>query len=213
MNTAVLAKRSRKRLSYSPETDEELFLRYCKSGNRNDFAILVKRYERELFAYLRRFLGDAELAEDAFQASFLQVHLKAESFEQGRRFRPWLYAIATNQAIDAQRRNRRHKVASIDRSGNSPDDETGKLADLLVSSAPGPAALATASELNQWLGTALAKLPESMRQVIQLVYYQGLKYRDAAEVLDVPVGTVKSRLHSAVLKLNELWNEQHPDGT
>ena len=81
------------------------------------FAELVRRYERELYSYLRRYLGDAEMAEDAFQAAFLQVHLKCQQFEAGRSVRPWLYTIATNQAIDAQRRSRRHRMVSLDRSG------------------------------------------------------------------------------------------------
>jgi RNA polymerase sigma-70 factor (ECF subfamily) len=96
------------------DSDEELLVR-CRSGSDPAaFESLVRRYETELFSYLRRYLGNAEMAEDVFQATFLQVHLKREQFEEGRRFRPWLYTIATNQAIDAQRRTRRHKMASLD---------------------------------------------------------------------------------------------------
>src|SRR5690606_15574893 len=114
---------------------------YRDSGDRRHFGRLVNRYERELYNYLRRYLGDAEMAEDVFQAAFLQVHLKCHTFEEGRRFRPWLYTIATNQAIDAQRRTKRHKMVSLDRGGNHADtDEVGTLVDLLVSSEPAPAA-------------------------------------------------------------------------
>src|SRR6267142_4677247 len=88
-------------------SDEELLVGYREKGDANLFSELVHRYERELFSYLRRYLGDANMAEDAFQATFLQVHLKAHQFEEGRKVRPWLYTIATNQAIDAQRRNKR----------------------------------------------------------------------------------------------------------
>ena len=82
-------------------SDEELLGRYRKQGDRQAFAVLVHRYERELYSYLRQYLGDATLAEDAFQATFLQVHLKCDQFEEGRKFRPWVYTIATNQAINA----------------------------------------------------------------------------------------------------------------
>ena len=99
------------------ESDERLLLEYRQTGRRELFADLVRRYERELFNYLRRYLGDTGMAEDAFQATFLQVHLKCDQFEEGRRFRPWLYTIATNQAIDAQRRNKRHRMVSLDRVG------------------------------------------------------------------------------------------------
>ena len=86
-----------------PVTDEQLLLDYRKTGDRELYAQLVYRYERELFSYLRRYLGNAEMAEDVFQAAFLAVHLKCETFQEGRRFRPWLYTIATNAAIDARR--------------------------------------------------------------------------------------------------------------
>jgi len=95
-------------------SDEELIRRSCGGDDGTAFEALVHRYERVLFSYLRRYLGSAEMAEDVFQLTFLQVHLKREGFEEGRRFRPWLYAIATNQAIDAQRRDRRHRMVSLD---------------------------------------------------------------------------------------------------
>jgi RNA polymerase sigma-70 factor (ECF subfamily) len=193
-------------------SDEELLLSYRQSGQRQYFSTLVQRYERELFSYLRRYLGDAEMAEDAFQAAFLQVHLKSAQFEPGRKVRPWLYTIATNQAIDAQRRNRRHKMVSLDRTGHGESgDEVGKLANLLESSDPNPFAELSSAEQAGWVQRTIAELPESMQSVIHLVYYQGLKYREAAEVLDVPVGTVKSRLHAAILKLNEMWQASHSD--
>src|SRR5438132_9613746 len=91
----------------SPETDEALLAR-LRAGERDVFGTLVRRYERELFGYLRRYLADDDLADDVFQNTFLQVYLKIQQYEPGRPARPWLYAIATNQAIDAlRRRNRR----------------------------------------------------------------------------------------------------------
>jgi RNA polymerase sigma-70 factor (ECF subfamily) len=149
------------------------------------------------------------MAEDAFQTTFLQVHLKCDQFEQGRKMRPWLYAIATNQAIDAQRRNRRHRMASLDRINTRHDEDLGKLMDLLVSSEPDPLAAADAQEDQLWVRREIATLPDHLRSVIGLVYFQGLKYREAAEALSIPVGTVKSRLHAAVLKLNEAWQAGH----
>lgn len=188
------------------ESDEQLLLAYRQSGRREQFAELVRRYERELFNYLRRYLGDPGMAEDAFQATFLQVHLKADQFEEGRRFRPWLYTIATNQAIDAQRRNKRHRMISLDRVGME-GEEVGKLVDLLVSSDEDPADHAVHFERGDWVREALGELSDPMRVVVQLVYYEGMKYREAAEVLSIPVGTVKSRLHSAIARLNECWTE------
>lgn len=197
----------------SQRTDEQLLLHYRESGDQASFTQLVERYERELFSYLRRYLGDAAAAEDVFQQAFLQVHLKCEQFEEGRKFRPWIYTIATNQAIDSQRRNKRHKAVSLDRAGrNNKNDEVGSLLDLIQAGEAGPISHLELEERRLWVQQAVEDLPEQLRSALNLVYYQGLKYREAAEVLAIPVGTVKSRLHAAILKLNEAWYGSHPSG-
>lgn len=194
----------------SEYSDEQLLLKYRQTGQREAFNLLVKRYERELYRYLKRYLNDAEMAEDAFQATFLQVHLKADKFEEGRRFRPWLYAVATNQAIDAQRRNKRHRLLSLDRSASDSGDEIGTLVDLMVSGELGPVEQINLAERKRIVQDTLQNLPENLQSVVQLVYYQGLKYREAAESLDIPVGTVKSRLHGAMSKLAEALSIHNP---
>ena len=143
------------------------------------------------------------MAEDAFQATFLQVHLKCERFEPGRKVRPWLYTVATNQAIDAQRRNRRHRMVSLDRRAGGRDEDAGSLVQLLESQETDPLDGADAAEQRQVVRGAVDQLPKALREVLILVYYQSMKYREAAEVLRIPVGTVKSRLHAAVGKLNQ----------
>jgi RNA polymerase sigma-70 factor (ECF subfamily) len=194
-------------------TDQQVIER-AQAGERAAFEELVHRYERELYSYLKRYLGDAAMAEDAFQATFLQVHLKCDQFEDGRKFRPWLYTIATNQAIDAQRRNKRHRNVSLDRN-TKPEgsDDLGSLMDLLTSKEPTPDSRAETTQERDWIRAAVADLPEGLREAIHLVYYQQLKYREAADILKIPVGTVKSRLHAAILKLNEAWmqNESKTD--
>ncbi|MCH8921759.1 MAG: RNA polymerase sigma factor [Planctomycetes bacterium] len=193
-------------------SDEQLLLEYRTTGDRDLFDELVHRFERELYSYLRRYLGDAAMAEDVFQLTFLQVHLKCDQFDRGRRFRPWLYTIATNQAIDAQRRNRRHRMVSLDSAGPAGEqDDLTSLARLLASNQPGPIDKLETEERRAWVREATDQLPEQLRSAVALVYYQGMKYREAAEVLDIPVGTIKSRLHSAILKLNEAWNHSPTD--
>lgn len=185
-------------------TDEELLLEYRSQAARPAFEELVRRYEKELYGYLRHYLGDAEMAEDVFQQTFLQVHLKCGQFEVGRKVRPWLYTVATNQAIDYQRRNKRHKIISLDhRMQHATEGEMGSLVELLDGAEAGPSEEAEAAEQHGQLRQAIEELPEQTRQVVMLVYFKGLKYREAAEILDIPVGTVKSRLHAAVQKLSE----------
>lgn len=187
--------------------DEDLLLGYQKTGQQELLSELVHRYERELFNYLRRFLGDASLAEDAFQATFMQVHLKCQTFDGSRRVRPWLYTVATNQAIDIQRRNKRHQLVSLDRTQRAEHTEIGSLMNLLVSSDPSPSDRFDLRERVEWLRGAVAKLPEQLEAAVSLVYFRGMKYREAAKELSVPVGTVKSRLHSAVQQLGQQWDQ------
>jgi len=184
-------------------SDEDLFRRFRNASDEPAYEALVHRYETELFGYLKRYLGNAEMAEDVFQATFLQVYLKKEGFDEGRRFRPWLYTIATNQAIDAQRRNRRHRMVSLDQ--RTGDDDVGALVEMLAGRDETADERLSGEEAKQWIRAAVEDLPDTLRGALLLVYHQGLKYREAADVLGVPVGTVKSRLHSALLKLNQSW--------
>jgi RNA polymerase sigma-70 factor, ECF subfamily len=185
-------------------SDEQLLLSYRSEPDNGVFEELVQRYEKELYGYLRHYLGDAEMAADVFQQTFLQVHLKCDQFEPGRKVRPWLYTVATNQAIDYQRRNRRHRMTSLDRvTRGSGEEEAGTLADLLGVAAGGPAENVESVEQHEALRRAVDALPQVCKEVVMLVYFQGLKYREAAQILSLPVGTVKSRLHTAVQKLTE----------
>ena len=209
MNTVIKSTQANFPEPAAPEvrTDEDLLLAYRGAKDRAAFEELVQRYETELYSYLRNFLGDAQMAEDAFQTTFLQIHLKCDQFEAGRKVRPWLYTVATNQAIDAQRRNRRHRMVSLDRrrsTEGSDDGDGGTLLNLLDSNDIDPVGQFSLVEESQAVREAIDRLPEALRRVVLLVYFQGLKYREAADVLSVPVGTVKSRLHTAVAKLNEL---------
>lgn len=193
--------------------DEELLAR-IRRGEHALFGVLVRRYERELYGYLRRYIGDADLAADVFQNTCVAVFTKIQQYEPGRPARPWLYTVATNQAIDAMRRRARRKDARNvpllppDESG----DSAGSLFELLEQAAPGPGDVAEGAELRHLVRVAVDDLPELLREVVVLTYFQGLKYQDAAEILGVPLGTVKSRLHAALAKLTEAWTGPRPEG-
>ncbi len=185
-------------------SDEVLMTRYREHGRSEDLTELVHRYERELYRYLARYVGDRSLADDVFQNTFLQVHLKRGLYEDGRPLRPWLYTIATNQAVDALRRAGRHPTVSLDQRNESSESSAGALIDMLVADTPGPLSELQGEERREWVKTAIAKLPDTLRQTLILAYYQDLKYREIAEILKIPVGTVKSRLHAALTKIAEM---------
>jgi RNA polymerase sigma-70 factor (ECF subfamily) len=176
------------------------------AGENEAYGQLVRRYERELFNYLMRMLGDVNLAEDVFQNTFLTVHVKRHLFGVGRPFRPWLYTLATNQAIDALRRNGRHSRPSLDQSYDRSDgDAPATLMDMISSPSGQPSEHAEREELARIIRTSVDSLPEHLRTTIVMCYYQGLKYKDIGDALDIPVGTVKSRLHAAILRLSDTW--------
>ncbi len=188
-------------------SDEDLLIRFCR-GQTDAFGVLVRRYERELYGYLRRYLGDATLAEDVFQNTFLQLYVKSGQYEPGRPVRPWLYTIATHQAIDALRRNNRHQAVSLEQERTEPSDgELRTLLETLEARGPSPLEAVSAQERRERVRASVDKLPDFLRQVLILAYYQGLKYREIADILEIPVGTVKSRLHAALVKLQEAWSE------
>jgi RNA polymerase sigma-70 factor (ECF subfamily) len=183
-------------------SDEDL-IRRVQQDDETAFETLVHRYEHELYGYLRRYLGDAEMAEDVFQATFLRVHQKSGQFVVGHRFRPWLYAIATNQAIDARRRNHRHRMASLDRRSDDRA-ETGSLAETIAARGRTSVEVMQEAETAAWVLAAVAALPDPLRSTLDLVYRQGLKHREAASRLGIPVGTVKSRINTALHRLHAL---------
>ena len=187
------------------QSDEDLLAEYTKTGNQDAFGELVRRDERELYSYLRNILCDNQLAEDAFQATFLKLHLNCRHFDHGRRLRPWLYTIANNQAIDLLRRNRRHKLAGLDsmKENAGTGNERHPWHDTSKSAGSDPVKLVHVVEDRQRIRFAMEKLPEKLSQVLILVVYQGLKYREAAEALGIPQGTLKSRMHKALQSLHK----------
>ncbi|MSU80625.1 MAG: RNA polymerase sigma factor [Gemmataceae bacterium] len=192
---------------YADCSDEELLV-LIRQGTNEAFGALVRRYEGELYGYLRRYLGDADLADDVFQNTFVQIFTKLHHYQSGRRARPWIYAIATNQAIDALRREKRHEAVQLLLEGDELHD--GGLAQIFIAfeaEGPGPLEHIQLEERRHFVRTSVDRLPEIWRGVVILAYYQELKYQDIADILKIPVGTVKSRLHAALGKLQEMWAE------
>jgi RNA polymerase sigma-70 factor, ECF subfamily len=192
--------------AWSGRRDEDLLVEYAEKETREAFEELVHRYEREMYSYLYRYLRNAELAEDAFQAAFLQVHLKCRQFDPCRRFRPWLYRIATNRAIDLLRQNRRHHAVSLNAGTSDRGSSEGPTDhDILSLRDAGPSEQLEAAEDRQRIRSVVDKFPTRLKGVLDLVMFQGLKYQEAADTLRIPLGSVKSRLHEAIARLRRTF--------
>ncbi|HEV7298602.1 MAG TPA: sigma-70 family RNA polymerase sigma factor [Tepidisphaeraceae bacterium] len=198
------------------QPDEQLLAEY-REGNKASFALLVGRYQRELFHFLVRFLGDRAAAEDVFQESFLQVHQSAEQFDPQRRFRPWLFTIAANKARDLLRSNARRPTSPLQASIGRGDDDSGEFLDLMQATGELPSEPMEREELQQLVQKTVMQMPEHLREILLLSYFHQFPYKQIGEILDVPLGTVKSRLHAAVAHFADRYRaatekERRPSG-
>ncbi len=196
-------------LSTGLQSDEELLRAFADEGDRSSFETLVERYKNEIYNYLRRYLGDDAMAEDAFQTTFVRVFQKSEQFDASRKFRPWLYGIATHQAIDLKRRAKRRAFQSLDIQSSGGDSRESSHAANIADYRQGTADPLEQAELRTRMERAIEEVGEPGRSALELVYLQSLPYRDAAEILNVPVGTVKSRVHAAIRKLSAIWQRSN----
>jgi RNA polymerase sigma-70 factor (ECF subfamily) len=187
-----------------PVSDAELLRRHLE-GDAEAFPALVRRYRRELFSFLARYTADASLAEDVFQEAFLQLFLSAAAFDPKRPLKPWLFTIATNKARDAMRSRSRRQAAPLDAAVSAADEEGARYVDLMCSDVPSPEEAILNLETRQTVQRIVAGMPENLRAVLLLAYFHELPYKDIAEALNVPLGTVKSRLHAAVRCFAGLW--------
>jgi RNA polymerase sigma-70 factor, ECF subfamily len=186
----------------SPISDTMLLQRHL-DGDSEAFGALMRRHEMELMAFLTRFMGNRAMAEDAFQEAFLQLHISAATFDTTKRLKPWLFTIAANKARDALRRKSRKTALSLD-AGIGGDDEDS-YSTVIPSSVPPPDENIVNFEVRLAVEKIAGALPETFRVVLVLCYFHDFAYKEIAEMLDLPLGTVKSRLHAAVGRFAELW--------
>lgn len=192
----------------SDQTDEQLLAAY-RRGASEAFEELVSRHHDDLMRFLTRLVGSRQVAEDAFQDAFLQVHLSADAFDTSRRFKPWLFTIAANKARDALRRNKRRKAldlsAPISQGGSDGSERT--FIDLMEINVPSPDERVSKEETDALVQRAVEQMPWMLREILLLAYFQRLSYTQIADSLDIPLGTVKSRLHAAVASFAKNWNQ------
>jgi RNA polymerase sigma-70 factor, ECF subfamily len=166
-------------------TDGELIARVGE-GDRGAFELLYRRYARPVFALALRRLGDRGRAEDAVQETFASVWRAAGSYRPERGpGAPWLYAVARNAIVDNGRAKREPPV-------DAPDEAAGEA---------GPAERAESGWIAWRVHRALAELPESERRVIELAYWGGRSPSEIADLLGIPLGTVKTRTRTGLARL------------
>src|ERR1051326_5945787 len=144
-------------------------------------------------------------AEDVFQETFLQVHQSAAQFDLQRRFRPWLFTIAANKARDLIRSQARRPTNPLQASINAGDEESGEFIDLMSAASSVPGEPLERQELQEQVQKTVMGMPDHLREILLLSYFHQFPYKQISEILDIPLGTVKSRLHAAVAHFADRW--------
>jgi len=175
-----------------PPRDSAEFVSRLRAGDRRAFEELVRTQQHRVYGLALRMLGNAAEAQDVAQEAFLRAHRGLADFRGAARLSTWLYQIVSrlclNRLAGSERRLARHGEEALAR---VPDAR------------PGPDQALERGELEEALHRAIAELPEERRIVVVLRDVEGLAYEEIAEVLELPVGTVRSRLHRARLDLKE----------
>jgi RNA polymerase sigma-70 factor (ECF subfamily) len=189
------------------QISDSMLLHRHLEGDSEAFGALMRRHEQELMAFLTRFMGNRAMAEDAFQEAFLQLHISAGSFDTSKRLKPWLFTIAANKARDALRSRSRKSAVPLDASIGGGEDQDSYVS-LMPSSVPAPDENIMNSEARLAVEKIVEVLPEPLRVVLVLCYFHDFAYKEIAEMLGLPLGTVKSRLHAAVGRFAGQWKAQ-----
>ncbi len=196
-------------------TDEQLLADHL-AGKPGAFRALVERHHGELLQFVYRFTNSKAAADDVVQDTFVQIHLAATSFDPSRRFKPWLFTIAANKARDYLRGRTRRREVPLNAEVGGGDEGGQRFLDLLADEGGDAGARLMDTEQARIVRQVVDDMPDNLSEILILAYYHRMPYREIAEVLEIPVGTVKSRLHAAVTRFGERYrslSEDRDDGS
>ena len=190
--------------------EQELLYRYV-AGDKEAFREIVKRYKDPLYAFLRRFLNQQSLVEEAFQETFLQLYRSRKTFERDKPIRPWLFTIAANKAKDVLRKQQRQETVSIGAMAEPAELSVDDVVNSLKSYEITPYDEAEKTERAEKVRQIIAQMPENLREILILAYFEQFSYKQMADILSIPIGTVKSRLHTAIVHFTKKWKSMSGD--
>ena len=195
-------------------TEDAALIAALKAGSEEAFALLIAQYSQPLYSVIARSLRDPADAADITQEVFIKVFRSIRSFHGEASLRTWLYRIALREASNQRRWWSRHKRQEITidsplgASGQDEQDDGVCLGALLRDSSGSPYDHTAQGELKIRVEDALRKLPEAFQRVVILREMEGFSYEEIAEILEIPAGTVKSRLTRGRAALKQILTEQ-----
>jgi len=185
-------------------SDGELLDRSA-AGEEGAFREIVERYKNGLYAFLHNFLNRSDAIEDVFQETFLQLFTSRESFDRSRPLRPWLYTIAANKAKDALRKMQRNATVSIGTMSDSDEMSFDDMLNVLSSEEERPYDDLEKGETAANVRRVISNIPDNLREILVMAYFNHFSYKQMSDALRIPIGTVKSRLHTAVGRFAKDW--------
>ena len=184
----------------APLEDRQLIER-CRTGDREAFDELVRRYEKQAYNLAYRLSGNYDDASDVVVEAFVRVFQGLHTFRGEANFGTWLHRVVVNTFLDMRKRSKgRHHVSLEEQLELDGDTVSRQIED----TSPGPEELVEQEEREEVLQKAIAQLPPERRILIVLYHFENLSYEEIAQMLNLPVGTVKSRLNRARLALREI---------
>lgn len=196
----------------SMASDEHLLVEFL-AGDPDAFGTLVERHSEELYRFIGRFIRDGAAAEDIAQETFIQVFHSAAGFDPSRRLRPWLYTIAANKARDYLRSRVRKRELPLATGASSGDSDQVSYLDFFSDDSLSPGEVLEERETRQRVQEVVSRMPDNLREVLILGYYQRFPYKEIADILSIPLGTVKSRLHAAVTHFSAAYKKFEQEST
>lgn len=188
-------------------SDEQAMWRVQMNDDAHAFAQLVQRWEKPIQRLCTRMLGDPQKGEDLAQDTFARIFARRKEYEIKGKFSTFLWRVALNICYDELRRVRRRPETPL----NEESEEDNWAPSSFQSPTPGPDAQLVAQEQRHLVRQAVLGLPDSYRTVVILRHYENLKFREIAEVLGIPEGTVKSRMAEALTQLHRVLSNTFQD--
>jgi len=182
--------------------DAEL-VRAFKEGDTGALDGLIRRYKGPLYAYLVKLSRDRDAADDLLQEVFIKIIKKLDSYGERDKFSAWLFTVAHHAVMDHFRSGSRRREDSLDAAG----EDRVPLGDTLASPEPGPDGILEVEERAGAIQAAFDRLSSEQREVFLMRHYSGLPFREIAEILGVPIGTVLARMSRAMAKMREELGE------
>ncbi|MBC8183720.1 RNA polymerase sigma factor [candidate division KSB1 bacterium] len=187
-------------------TDDYLMQQFI-AGDRDGFSQIVNRHKQDIFNFILSKVKDHEHASDLAQDVFVKLFNSAGRYTAHGKFKAWLFRIAQNVCIDFYRKQKNASIISLNGEMDSVVNETTTLLERLEDESMNPMKETEYSELQTVLKLALDELPEKHQTALLLCQYHGMSYKEIADIQKCPVGTVKSRVHNALMKMKEVLKE------